>query len=177
VQKRANWISTIKDDSQQYNVHNDKAAALHRYFCSLLGMSNGMNADFQFEKLYKNKLNQEEWQMLQRTIEQEEIESALNNWPSNKSPGPDGFTGEFFKYFKKILMSNLIRVFNNVIASPQLTWYPLNDSYIALIPKTEIACKPSDFRPISLINGIQKIFSKILACRLQPFMDKLLTEI
>jgi exonuclease III len=176
VQKRANWISTIKDDSQQYNAHNDKAASLHRYFCSLLGTSNGMNADFQFEKLYENKLNQEEWQRLQRTIEQEEIESALNNWSSNESPGPDGFTGEFFKYFKEILMPDLMRVFNNDIASPQLTWYPLNDSYIALIPKTEMACKPSDFRPINLINGIQKIFSKILACRLQPFMGKLLTE-
>jgi Reverse transcriptase (RNA-dependent DNA polymerase) len=176
MQKRTNWISTIKDDSQQHSAHNDKAAALHRYFCSLLGMSNGMNADFQFEKLYENKLNQEEWQRLQRTIEQEEIESALNNWPSNKSPGPDGFTGEFFKYFKEMLMPDLMRVFNNVIAAPQLTWYPLNDSYIALIPKTEMACKPSDFRPISLINGIQKIFSKILASRLQPFMGKLLTE-
>jgi hypothetical protein len=50
VQKRANWISTIEEDSQQYSTHNDKVAALHRYFCSLLETSNGMNAGFQFEK-------------------------------------------------------------------------------------------------------------------------------
>jgi Reverse transcriptase (RNA-dependent DNA polymerase) len=73
-------------------------------------------------------------------------------------------------------MPDLIRLFNNVTASPQLTWYPLNDSYITLIPKAEQACKPYEFRPINLINDIQKLFSKILACRLQPFMERLLTE-
>jgi hypothetical protein len=79
--------------------------------------------------LYENKLSQEEWQRLQRTIEQEKVESVINGWPSNKSPGLDGFTDEFFKYFKKLLMPNLMQVFNNVTALPQLTWYPLNGFY------------------------------------------------
>jgi Reverse transcriptase (RNA-dependent DNA polymerase) len=39
-----------------------------------------------------------------------------------------------------------------------------------------MACKPQEFKPISLINDIQKLFSKILACRLQPLMGRLLTE-
>jgi Reverse transcriptase (RNA-dependent DNA polymerase) len=49
----------------------------------------------------------------------------------------------------------------------------LNNSYITLIPKTESANKPGEFRPISLINGIQRILSKVLAARLQPFMLEL----
>jgi Reverse transcriptase (RNA-dependent DNA polymerase) len=52
----------------------------------------------------------------------------------------------------------------------------LNNSYIALMSKTEQACKPNEFRPTSLLNSIQKMFSKVLACRIQPYMGRLLTE-
>jgi hypothetical protein len=45
-----------------------------------------------------------------------------------------------------------------------------------LVPKKGNALAPSDFKPISIINGVQKLFFKILATRLKPIMDKLLLE-
>lgn len=54
---------------------------------------------------------------------------------------------------------------------------PLNASYIVLIPKKESATKLADYRPISLIHGIQKIFSKVLANRLQEHMHTLISDV
>jgi Reverse transcriptase (RNA-dependent DNA polymerase) len=52
----------------------------------------------------------------------------------------------------------------------------LNSSHIALVPKKKEASKPSEFRPISLVSNVQKVFSKLLAYRLQKHMGQLLTE-
>lgn len=50
----------------------------------------------------------------------------------------------------------------------------MNDSFIALIPKKTGSCTANDFRPISLINSVQKIFSKLLANRLKGIMQDLI---
>ena len=47
------------------------------------------------EKYNFQKLNQEEIENLNRLITSMEIESVIRNLPTNKSPGPDGFTTEF----------------------------------------------------------------------------------
>ena len=47
------------------------------------------------------KVNQEEIENLNRLITSTEIETVIRNLPTNKSPGPDGFTGEFYKNLEK----------------------------------------------------------------------------
>jgi Reverse transcriptase (RNA-dependent DNA polymerase) len=51
---------------------------------------------------------------------------------------------------------------------------PLNDTYIALIPKKKSAVHTLDYRPINLLNVVQKIFSKILENHIRPLMDMLI---
>ena len=48
------------------------------------------------EKYNFPKLNQEEIEKLNRPITSTEIKTITKNLPTNKSPGPDGFTGEFY---------------------------------------------------------------------------------
>jgi hypothetical protein len=49
----------------------------------------------------------------------------------------------------------------------------INSSFITLIPKVESPTSPSDFRPISLLNSVLKILTKLLANRLQKIILKL----
>ena len=55
------------------------------------------------EKYNFPKLNQEETENLNRPITSTEIETIIRNLPANKSPGPDGFTVEFYQKFREAL--------------------------------------------------------------------------
>ena len=59
------------------------------------------------------KLNQEEIENLSRPITSMEIETVIKNVPTNKSPGPDGFTGEFYQKFREKLTPILLTLPEN----------------------------------------------------------------
>ena len=57
------------------------------------------------------KLNEEESESLNRPVTPDQIEAVIRKLPTHKSPGPDGFTGEFYKAFKEELTPILQRLF------------------------------------------------------------------
>lgn len=73
------------------------------------------------------------------------------------------------------MVPDLLEVFRSV-TNQGLTLHPLNSSYIVLLQKKESATKPQDYRPISLVHAVQKIFSKILANRIQHTLKDLIDE-
>ena len=62
------------------------------------------------EKYKLPKLNREDAESLNRQITPDEIEAVIKKLPTHKSPGPDGFTGEFYKAFKEELTLILHRL-------------------------------------------------------------------
>ena len=69
--------------------------------------------DTLLEKYNLPKLNEEEAENLNRPITANEIEAVIKKLHSHKSPGPDGFTGDFYKAFKEEVTPILHRLFEN----------------------------------------------------------------
>jgi hypothetical protein len=93
------------------------------------------------------KLNQEDINHLNRFITQEEIEASIKSLPKKKSPGPDGFTAEFYQRFKEELIPTLLKLFHEIEREGTLPnlFYEAN---ITLIPKPDKdTSKKENYRP------------------------------
>ena len=94
-------------------------------------MDNVEEMDKFLEKYNFPKQNQEEIENLNRpSITSTEIEAVIRNLPANKSPGPDGFTAEFYRKFREELTPILLKLFQKIAEEGKLP----NSIYEATIP-------------------------------------------
>ena len=73
---------------------------------------------------------------MNRPITSTEIETVNNNLPTNKSPGPDVFTGEFYETFIEELTPILLKLFQNIAEGATLPNF-YYEATITLIPKSD----------------------------------------
>ena len=99
-------------------------------------MDNLEEMDKFLEKHHILRLNQEEIENMNRQITSTETETVIKNLPTDKSPGPHGFTGEFYQTFREDLTPMLLKLFQNTAEGGTLpnSFY---EATITLIPKPD----------------------------------------
>ena len=123
-------------------------------------MDNLEEMDKFLERFNLPTLNQEETENMNRPITGTEIEAVIKNLPTNKSPGPDGFTGEFYQTFREELTPILLKLFQK-IAEERTLPKSFYKATITLIPKPKKDTKKKEnYRPISLKNIDEKSSTK-----------------
>uniref|UniRef100_A0A8C9CF80 RNA-directed DNA polymerase n=1 Tax=Phocoena sinus TaxID=42100 RepID=A0A8C9CF80_PHOSS len=136
-------------------------------------MDNHKEMDKFLERYNFPRLNQEELETINRPITSNEIETVISNLPTNKSPGPVGFTGQFYQAFREELTLILHKLFQKIAEGETLP----NSFYkatITLTPKSEKDVTKKDCRPISLMNISAKILNKMLANRIQQHIKRII---
>ena len=123
-------------------------------------MDNLEEMDKFLERYNLPRLNQEEIENMNRPITSNEIKIVIKNLPTNKSPGTDGFTGEFYQTFREELTPIFVKLFQK-IAEEETLPNSFYEATITLIPKPDKdTTKKENYRPISLMNRDANILKK-----------------
>ena len=144
-------ITTIRDDLDRV-YHDDEVVGvfvshLHNY----LGTSDKVFSIEGPDDLFFMKIDASEALYMVRGVTIEEIEAALFDIDDDKAPGPDGFTSRFFKSSWNIVGNDFCDDVKEFFSSGKM-FGELNTTLIALVRKSRIPFKVSDYRLIALLQ-------------------------
>ena len=104
----------------------------------------------------------------------QEVKEAVNQMTLGKSPGPDGFTTNFFHHFWDLIKEDMLGIVEKS-KTKRGVLKAFNATFLTLIPKEAGVGTPEKFRKIALCNVIYKIISKVIANRLKPLLPMLIS--
>jgi hypothetical protein len=110
-------------------------------------------------------------EILSSAFSEKEIKEAVFLMENNKAPGPNDFPMEFYQYFWEAIKPDLMTLFND-FHDGSLPLHSLNFEIITLLPKKAEVVKIQEFRPICLLNVSFKMFTKVLANRINLVAQK-----
>ena len=112
---------------------------------------------------------------LMRPFTSEEVGVAIKEMAPLKAPGPDGMPPLFYQTYWTDIGMDVTQAVLSCLNSRSIL-RSINHTFITLIPKVHNPERVSDFRPISLCNVIYKIISKVIANRLKPLLNSIISE-
>jgi hypothetical protein len=176
MRREKTQISKIRNAEGEITDNTEIQGIIRDYFENLYSnkFENPEEMDKFLDTYDHPKLNQEDINHQNRSIPQNEIKAAIKSLPKKKSPGPDGFSAEFYQTFKEELISTLLKLFQKIEREEMLpdSFYEAN---ITLIPKPDKdTSKKENYMPISLMNIDAEILNKIMANQIQQHIRKII---
>ncbi|XP_026459129.1 uncharacterized protein LOC113359763 [Papaver somniferum] len=174
IRQTQNMICELEDDEGNVIADQDRIADILVEFFHKRFQYQEVNIDETLLEVVPQLVTEEDQNNLDKIPDSSEIKQAV--WVMNAygAPGPDSFSGIFYKSCWDI-------IHNDFVEAIQYCWKRkyilrgLNSNFLMLLPKTQNAKKPGQFRPIGLSNFSFKVFTKILATRMNSLMGKLVS--
>lgn len=114
---------------------------------------------------------------LRKSFTKNEILECVSKFKTDKSTGLDGITPGLLKEIVPISIDIFLSCFNENYLNGKQFDKSLKTSYIKLIPKGgKCLSSISNWRPITIISNVNKLYCKLIYNRLEPITDKILEE-
>lgn len=140
--------------------HSEMEEAIYKHFHDVFGQPATAGFTVDFHAIGIDPVD------LDLPFSDEEVEVVVREMPADRAPGPDGFTGAFYKSTWGIIKADVVSTLNALFFGDNREFHRLNNAYVVLLPKKPDAATPADYRPITIIHSFGKLASKLMAIRL-----------
>ena len=167
-------MSSIYNSSGAEVSFQEEIERVHFDFYSSLFSEEPVDLNFQDDLLssLSRQLSPHQASLWEGTMTIDEISFAIKNMNTNKSPGPDGLTVEFYRKFWDVLSPRLVQVYNACFEAGEMcNPGSMKTSNTRVIFKKGDRKALKNWRPISLLNVDYKICSKAISVRLSKVLD------
>jgi hypothetical protein len=170
--KAKSFIPAVRVGDQIHTDQKEKEAAFFATYAALLGEVKSRKYTVDLEGI---GIQSHDLQELELMFSEEEVWKVIQELPSDRVPGPDGFIGIFYHKAWGIIKWDIMAALHKLGVGDGRGFGKLNRSLITLIPKRPDALNVGDFRPISLVHSFAKLFSKLVANRLRGKLGELVS--
>ncbi|XP_062100800.1 uncharacterized protein LOC133806725 [Humulus lupulus] len=179
IKKRREENRIVSYLNEQGEIVDDYGAVVQHFlnhFRGYMGGSSSANGFFNAQSMeFGSCLDIEQQLRLTRSFGKADVKKALLSIPGVKSPGPDGFGAEFYKTMWLDIgddISDAVLGFFRDGKIPEA----LNETMLALVPKTDSPIRVVDYRPIACCNTLYKCISKMICSRLSEVLPHLISQ-
>ena len=171
--RRRNCLNSISINGRKFDKEVEIKEGLVNAFQNMLSNPGGWCPSFL--DLAINEIGNEEAARLEEIFSEEEIWAALSGLNSEKAPGPDGFPLAFWSFSWDFVKNEVLGFFKEFHEQGRFVKH-LNTTFLVLIPKKQTVEDFKDLRPISLVGGLYKILTKVLANRIKRVLDRVISK-
>lgn len=174
-QAQTNWISALKkEDGSIITNQDDLETEAMDFYLKLFTRQEVLDPG-PILNCVPGKVTEQMNEMLLKPFQEDEVREALFMMNPNKAPGPDGLTAGFYQHHWELIGPSVTNAVLDFLQGGDMP-EKVNMTTIVLIPKVKQPQEMKQFRPISLCNVVYKICSKLLANRMRPFLDEIVSE-
>jgi hypothetical protein len=169
ARRRRNHIHSLEGDGRVFVEESSKAEAIDSFFDNILGIAPERTNSINLAALEIPRAN---LSGLGSKFTEDEIWKIIRALPADKAPGPDGFTTRFLQSCWDIIRPDIMCAFNALWQLDTRDLHSVNEDLMVLLPKAPEAKAIKDYHPISLIQVMGKLVTKVLASRLSSKMGE-----